>query len=129
MEIQASTVTSTISLASLVRATSGQGKVSFPVSSSDLTYANFKNIKIVPSGHSGGSYSISRLRALDNLIEQLNSIKGQNQIETPEVNDLDSNTLNSLISEFSNKIHTKLETSTPYKPSLKSTGLLFNMLL
>ncbi len=129
MEIQASTITSTISLASLVRASSGQGKVSFPVSSSDIAYANFKNIKIVPSGNSGGSYSISRLRALDNLIEQLNRMKGQNKIETPEVSGLDSDALNSLISELSNEIHAKLENSTPYKPSLKSTGLLVNMLL
>ena len=129
MEIQSSTSISTISLASLVRATSGQGKVSFPVSSSDIAFTNFKNIKIVPSGISGGSYSISRLRALDNLIEQLNRMKGQNKIETPDLKGLKTDVLNSLISELSNEIHTKLDTSSPYKPSVESTGLLFNMLL
>ena len=129
MEIQSGTVTSTISMANLVRATSGQGKVSFPVSSGDIAYANFKNIKIVPSGNSGGSYSVSRLRALDNLIEQLNRMKGQNKIETPDLNGMNSDALKSLISELSNEVHTKLEANTPYMPSLESTGLLVNMLL
>jgi hypothetical protein len=129
MEIQSGTSISTISLASLVRATSGQGKVSFPVNSSDLAYTNFKNIKIVPSGLKGSSYSISRLRALDNLIEQLNRIKGQNKIETPELDGLDSNALDLLIKEFSNEMHAKLDTKTPYKPSVESTGLLVNILL
>ncbi len=129
MEIQLSTATSTISLANLVRATSGQGKVSFPVNSSDLAYANFKNIKIVPSGAGGGSYSVSRLRALDNLIEQLNRMKGQNRIETPDLDSLNSDTLNSLISELSEEIHTKLDSTKVYKPSVESTGLLVNMLL
>ncbi|MDA3939551.1 MAG: hypothetical protein PF693_09605 [Spirochaetia bacterium] len=129
MEIQASTITSTVSLANLVRATSGQGKVRFPVNSSDIAYTNFKNIKIVPSGTSGGSYSVSRLRALDNLIEQLNRLKGQNKIETPELNNLNNNTLNTLISKLSEEIHTKLDTKTAFKPTMESTGLLFDILL
>lgn len=129
MEIQSSTTISTISLANLVRATSGQGKVSFPVHSNDLAYANFKNIKIVPSGSSGGSYSVSRLRALDNLIEQLNRMKGRNKIEKPDMGILDPDVLNSLISKLSEEIHTKLDINTVYKPSVESTGLLVNMLL
>jgi len=129
MEIQTSAVTSTISLASLVRASSGQGKVSFPVSSNDIAYANFKNIKIVPSGSSGSSYSVSRLRALDNLIEQLNRMKGNNKIETPEKGSLNTKELNSLISEIAEEIHTKLDTVASYKPSVKSTGLMVNILL
>ena len=129
MEIQTSTITSTISLASYVRAASGQGKISFPVSSNDLSYNSFKNIKIVPSITSGGSYSVSRLRALDNLIEQLNRMKGQAKIEVPETDGLNPDALNSLISELSEKIHTKLDTNSAFKPSLESKGLLFNILL
>ena len=129
MKIQTSTVTSTISLASLVRASNGQSKVSFPVSSNDIAYANFKNIKIVPSGDRGSSYSVSRLRALDNLIEQLNRMKGENKIETPEKGSLNTKELSSLISKIAEEIHTKLDTSTSYKPSVKSTGLMVNILL
>ena len=129
MEIQSGSITSTISLASLVRATSGPGKASFPVDSNDITYANFKNIKLVPSSTSGGSYSVSRLRALDNLIEQLNRMKGQDKLETPDKDSLNPDTLYSLISELSEEIHTKLASNTVYKPSVESTGLLVNMLL
>ncbi len=129
MEIQTSTITSTISLASLVRASSGQSKVSFPVNSSDIAYANFKNIKIVPSGSGNSSYSVSRLRALDNLIEQLNRMKGQDKIEISEKGSLNTKELNSLISELADEIHTKLDTATSYKPSIESTGLMVNILL
>jgi hypothetical protein len=129
MEIQTGSVSSTISLASIVRATSGQGKISFPVSSIDMAYANFKNINIIPSNSDGGTYSVSRLRALDNLIEQLNRMKGQNKIETPELNKLDKESMDSLILNLSEEIHTRLESKSVFKPSFKTTGLLFNMLL
>jgi hypothetical protein len=126
MEIQASSTTATVSLASIVRATNGQGKVSFPVNSQDLAYANFKNINIVPTGKNSGSYSVSRLRALDNLIEQLNRLKGQYKIEVPEADKMESEDLNSLISELSKKIHNKLNENIGYSNSLETRGLLFN---
>ena len=129
MEIQSANITSTISLSSIVRAASGQGRVSFPVSPGNLVHTNLKNINVVPSFDDTGSYSISRLRALDNLIEQLNRMKSRNKIELPEAGTLNSDVLNSLISELSEEIHTKLDVNSVYKPSVESTGLLFNMLL
>ena len=129
MEIQSGTITSTISLASIVRATSGQGKVSFPVSSSNIVYTNFKNINVVPSFDDSGSYSVSRLRALDNLIEQLNRMKGRNKIEVPGLDDLDMDDQNSLISELSEKIHSRLQTDIAYSLPIESSGLIFNMLI
>ena len=129
MEIQSSITTSTISLANIVRAASGQGRVSFPVKSNAIAYANFKNINTVPSFNDGGSYSVSRLRALDNLIEQLHRLKDRNKTEVPGLNDLDSEDLNSLISELSEEIHTKLQTETAYNLPLESSGLIFNILV
>lgn len=129
MEIHAAITSSTISLASIVRATSGQGKVNFPVNSSNIVYANFKNINAVPSFNDTGSYSISRLRALDNLIEQLNRMKGRNKIEVPGLDDLNMNDQNSLISELSEEIHTKLQTALAYNLPIESSGLLFNILV
>ncbi len=129
MEIQANNLVSTISISSLVRATSGQGKVSFPVNSHDISYANFKNIKIVPSSSSSGSYSVSRLRALDNLIEQLNKLRGGEKFETPDSGNLSQETLKSLISKLSEEIHSKLDSASVYKNPVKSSGLLFNILL
>ena len=129
MEIQASNFASTISLSNLVRATTGQGKVSFPVNSRDISYANFKNIKIVPSSSTSGSYSVSRLRALDNLIEQLNKLRGREKVETPESGELNQETLKFLITKLSVEMHGKLDSGSVYKNPVKSTGLLFNFLV
>ena len=129
MEIQSSISTSQISLANIVRAANGQGRVSFPVKSTAMAYANFKNINTVPSSNGGGSYSLSRLRALDNLIEQLNRIKDRNKVDMPGLDNLDSDDLNFLISELSEEIHTKLQADTLYKVPVESSGLLFNMLI
>ena len=129
MEIQSGSVTSTISLASIVRATSSQGKVSFPVNSTNIAYTNFKNINVIPSFNNSGSYSVSRLRALDNLIEQLNRMKDRNKIETAGLDDLDAEEQNSLISELSEEIHTKLHTDINYNLPVETSGLLFNILV
>ena len=129
MEIQSSTTISTISLANIVRAANGLGKVSFPVNSSAIVYANFKNINTVPSSNNGGSYSLSRLRALDNLIEQLNRIKERNKVDTTGLDTLDLDDLNSLISDLSEEIHNNLQTEIPYNIPVESSGLLFNMLV
>jgi len=129
MEIQASNLASTISLSNLVRATSGQGKVRFPVNSHDLNYANFKNIKIVPSTSTSGVYSVSRLRALDNLIEQLNKLRGGEKFEIPESGELSQEALQSLITKLSVEMHGKLESNSVYKNPVKSIGLLFNFLV
>ncbi len=129
MEIQSGITTSTISLASVVRAVNGTGKASFPVNSTAIAYTNFKNINVVPSFNDTGSYSVSRLRALDNLIEQLNRMKDGNKIEAAGLENLNKNDLNSLISEFSEEIHTKLQTDIAYNFPIKSSGLLFNILI
>ena len=129
MEIQSGIVTSTISLSNIVRAASGQGNVSFPVNSTTMAYTNFKNINVVPSFNGKGTYSVSRLRALDNLIEQLNRMKGRNKIEVAGLDNLDTEDQNSLISELSEEIHTKLQTDIAYNLPIESSGLLFNMLV
>ena len=92
MEIQSGIAVSTISLSNVVRAANSLDKVSFPVNSTAISYTNFKNINVIPSSNSTGSYSLSRLRALDNLIEQLNRLKDRNKIETTELDNLDYHT-------------------------------------
>lgn len=129
MEIQSDIAVSTISLSNIVRAANSQGKVSFPVNSTAIAYTNFKNINVVPSSGSTGSYSISRLRALDNLIEQLNRMKDRNKIETAGLDDLDMEEQNFLISELSEEIHKKLQTDITYNLPVETSGLLFNILV
>ncbi len=129
MEIQSSTPLSSISLSNVVRAANGPGRISFPVDSNTLIYTNFKNIKTVPSGGNRGTYSVSRLRALDNLIEQLNRMKELRGRKFPEIDKMDTPELDSLISELSDRIHSKLGSSSSYTPPIDSSGLLFDLLV
>ncbi len=128
MEIQTTAPLSSISLSNVVRAASGSGRISFPVDSTTLVYTNFKNIKTVPSSGDTGTYSVSRLRALDNLIEQLNRMKELKGWKFPEINKMETPELDSLISELSDRIHSGLQTNRSFKTPIDTSGLLFNLM-
>lgn len=61
-----------VTLSSILRARYGNGPVSLPTRGG--LYARLKHIQGVPSRGEGG-FTISRLRALDNLIERLTRLK------------------------------------------------------
>lgn len=68
-----------VTLSSILRARYGNGPVSLPVRGG--MYARLKHVQGVPSRGEGG-LTMSRLRALDNLIERLTRLK---KGEAPEV--------------------------------------------
>ena len=120
--------TSTVPLSSIVRAVSSQNRVSLPVASGSFVYASFKHIDTVPVFGKGGGYPISRLRALDNLIDQLERSGKTNGENFPDPQGLKSEELDSYISAYSSKIHDSLTANTMFRVPLVSSGLLFNML-
>lgn len=63
-----------VTLSSILRARYGSGPVSLPMRTG--MYARFKHVQGVPSRGSGG-FTVSRLRALDNLIDRLTRLKGE----------------------------------------------------
>lgn len=62
-----------VTLSSILRARYGNGPVSLPTRGG--VYARLKHIQGIPSRGEGG-FTISRLRALDNLIDRLTRLKG-----------------------------------------------------
>lgn len=70
-----------VSLSSILRARYGSGPVSLPMRGG-MVYARFKHVQGVPSRGEGG-FTISRLRALDNLIERLSRLKGNQGENSP----------------------------------------------
>ena len=63
-----------VTLSSILRARYGSGPVSLPMRTG--MYARFKHVQGVPSRGNGG-FTVSRLRALDNLIDRLTRLKGE----------------------------------------------------
>mgnify|MGYP006306915459 FL=1 len=64
-----------VSLSSILKARYGSGPLSLPMRGG-MVYARFKHVQGVPSQEEGG-FTISRLRALDNLIDRLARLKGE----------------------------------------------------
>lgn len=64
-----------VPLSSLLRADTIGGKLAVPVTDYTL-YAQFKHFTTVPAGPEGYGYSISRLRALDILLDRLTQLGG-----------------------------------------------------
>ena len=83
MQVESISSLVAVPLSNIVRAQVSEGSIALPVKSSDVVYANLKNIKGIPASFNGGGYSINRLRALDNMIERLRGL-GVEKVETPE---------------------------------------------
>lgn len=58
----------------IVRAQYAPGKIALPVKRNQYIYSNFEHVYGTPSVQSDRGYSISKLRALDNLIKMLDRI-------------------------------------------------------
>ncbi len=92
MKIQQLSVPKTINYSSVLKVKGNLGRIQMPVKKSQFLYARFKHIVGVPSGTAEGGMSISRLRALDHLIDRLSTIKGTSTITkkmtVPRVRDM-----------------------------------------
>ncbi|MFP4329234.1 MAG: hypothetical protein ACOC28_00995 [Alkalispirochaetaceae bacterium] len=91
-----------VSLSSILRARYGSGPVSLPMRGG-MVYARFKHVQGVPSRGEGG-FTISRLRALDNLIDRLSRLKGARV----ENSNLESEAVDRRIDELSRQLNQEL---------------------
>ncbi len=76
MKVDSISNLSAVPLSNLVRASNTQGSISLPVNSGQYLYSNLKHIRGIPASPGGMGYSITKLRALDNLIDRLQDLKG-----------------------------------------------------
>lgn len=74
MKIEGISSLTTVPVSNLIRARVSEGAIALPVNSTSAVYSNFKHIKGIPAAVDGTGYSISRLRALDNLIDRLRGL-------------------------------------------------------
>ena len=62
----------------MARESAANRKLAMPVDSSMLLYSRFKHVHGTPSTGAASGVSLSRLRAIDNLIDRLISLRGKN---------------------------------------------------
>lgn len=77
MKVQALPNTSIYQLFTITRSASSGRKLAMPVEGRLLLYSRFKHVHGTPSIQDGDGLSLSRLRAMDNLIDRLIALRGK----------------------------------------------------
>ena len=106
------------------------GKMSIPVSPSAYIYSHFKHVSGVPAPEGVSGLSISKLKIIDTLIEQLSRMK--KQPETSNIYTEEKNSemhTNALIEKYNNEIRNTqtASASNPYAPAMPFTGAIFSI--
>ena len=106
---------------------SSSGRMSLPVSPSNYIYSQFKHVGGIPAAEGTRGVSITKLKILDVLIEQLNQIKAPTELNTKN---LSNEQMDTLISKYEGQIKTATAANIamPYAPAPQApSGLLFNI--
>jgi F0F1-type ATP synthase epsilon subunit len=104
----------------------GDGRMSLPVSPSQVIYSHFKHVSGTPAPEGTMGVNISRLKILNTLIDQLERMKGQSATELGTLTEHDENRINALIDQYQKQIKSAQSVSV-YTPAAPATGALFNI--
>jgi hypothetical protein len=98
--------------------------MSFPVSPASLPYSHFKHVSGVPAPEGSRGVSISKLKILDVLIEQLSRMKKRSDSSPTEEGNISADRLNALIDQYEQQIKQAGAASAamPYNPAPQSSG-------
>jgi hypothetical protein len=101
--------------------------MSLPVSRASYIYSHFRHVSGVPAPEGGRGVSITRLKVLDTLIEQLAQIKKQPKIDAGALSPTDDR-IDALISQYQGQIKAAqaAREAMPYVPApTAQAGALF----
>jgi hypothetical protein len=103
--------------------------MSLPVSSSNYIYSHFKHVSGVPAPEGVQGVSITRLKILDVLIEQLSQIKQRGDASLRPAGPMSDEQIDALIEQYEGQIRQAQAASVamPYKPAPAApAGALFS---
>jgi hypothetical protein len=106
------------------------GRTSLPVAPSSYIYSHFKHVSGVPAPEGIKGVTISRLKILDVLIEQLNQIKKRPEPAYNQAKPMSDKQIDALIEQYETQIRQAKAASAimPYKPSPSApAGAIFNL--
>lgn len=118
MAVQMVNFSHTVPLTQVIRARYSNSPISVPADRQALLYARFKHVRGLPT-HAGEGLPLSKIKALDNLIERLGKAEGKNLGGTsprPRGSEIDR-----MIMDYSRRIH---DTITKDSYGLAGRGLL-----
>jgi len=101
------------------------GRMSLPVSPSQLIYSHFKHVSGTPAPEGTSGVNITKLKILDTLIEQLSRMKNQPISEYGMADENDDARINALIDQYQKQI--KAASAGIYSPAAPITGALFSI--
>ena len=102
------------------------GRMSLPVSPSMYIYSHFKHVSGTPAPEGTQGVTISRLKLLDTMIEQLSKMKRQVHADYGPLNENDEKRINALIEQYQKQIKAAQAVAT-YTPAAPATGALFSI--
>ena len=108
---------------------SQSGRVSLPVSSSSLIYAQFKHVSGVPAPEGVGGVNINKLKIIDTLVEQLARMK-QEPEPLPGGQELDwESRVSAMIDQYQNQVRNvrAANADNPYVLADPLIGAVFNI--
>jgi hypothetical protein len=103
--------------------------MSLPVSPGSYIYSHFKHVSGVPAPEGTRGVTISKLKILDVLIEQLGQIKKQSPAE-PGILSSSNEQIDALIEQYEGRIKAAraANSAMPYAPAPQApAGVLFNL--
>jgi hypothetical protein len=103
-----------------------KGRMSLPVSPSQVIYSHFKHISGTPAPEGTQGINISKLKIINTMIEQLSKLKSQASIDIGVINENDEKRINTLIEQFHREIK-EAQNINFYTPTAPSTGALFSI--
>ncbi len=90
---------------SFAYAANGSGRLSLPVSASQLLYSNFEHVAGVAAPAGSAAVSIDRLKILDTLIDRLSSVKSEPLAAMEAPKSLTSERIDALIEQYGSELH------------------------
>jgi len=102
------------------------GRMSLPVSPSQLIYSHFKHVSGTPAPEGTSGVNISKLKILDTLIEQLSRMKNQPAADFEMAGEHDENRINALIDQYQKQMKAT-QAAGVYSPIAPITGALFSI--
>jgi len=134
VEIQAVSSSKTVPVMQIVRAQYASGKIALPVKRNQYIYSNFEHVYGTPSVQSDRGYSLSKLRALDNLIKMLDRVGPKHEGLMPFPDEKPPNgesgqRIDTLINTYAGSLHQALtrQNLVGYNSTGLESGLLFNL--
>jgi hypothetical protein len=99
------------------------GKMSLPVSQSAYIYSHFRHVNGVPAPEGTQGVNLTKLKILDTMIEQLDTVK--RQLSRSELSgEISDARMNALVEKLQKQIQTSA--AAPYPASVPA-GVLFNI--